>query len=546
MSYRKNKKDVLTDEKKLEKSASEEFINEKNTNPNGNKRIKTIAISIGTVLFVIVVVLSIVGIIYSMSTEAFLNRYFKKEFKKNGYSDLKIKVYGEVNVDYQEYNKLTINALTVKKDNKKATRVGIALSNSKKNMATGVTIDMTLNHLLNGLYLLNKKDTLKKATEICAKYIEQYGMSVFANKDDSNFKRLLDEIASIEGIKVSREGIEKSFKQETSAYTGVYYLLYDKNSAFIRYICTYDEQLAFNDKYPMDEKTYKYIASSYSNRQAINTMQYVYGDPYTYQKVYTVYSNTGEFISTYKSLSTLKSELNVELYDETGSTSTSSNKYSTNYTSGTNTQNTINSTVEDTNTTNNSTNQSASSNNGYSSGYNSSYNYRNSSNGYNYNYNDNEGSYNYEDNNESNGNQNEVDENAYKNWKMFLDIKTGLVFEYNGEYCLTTQVVNNTKCKYMSYTKDPRTEDVFYAQGYHLYFNGEKTTSHQYEYKDGEDLTVKIVAPYIVDIETGEVVEEDVVLYEKVYPAKETYQKSAPYGSARYVSFDVPTYWDLH
>lgn len=100
-------------------------------------------------------------------------------------------------------------------------------------------------------------------------------------------------------------------------------LLFDKNSPMVKYIAFYETTTKYNTNYPMDERTFNYFSKDYSHRNAINTMEYLYGPAYTVVNEYTVYkleegttdsveSFEKSKVGSYSTLEEIKENLNVE------------------------------------------------------------------------------------------------------------------------------------------------------------------------------------------------------------------------------------------
>ena len=90
--------------------------------------------------------------------------------------------------------------------------------------------------------------------------------------------------------------------------------MFEKGSALAKYVAFYTEGLQYNSRYPIDERTYKYLEKDYSNKSTLNAFEYVYGPAYTFIKQYEIYSisDSSKLIGSYNNLETAKNKLEVE------------------------------------------------------------------------------------------------------------------------------------------------------------------------------------------------------------------------------------------
>ncbi|MBR2703965.1 MAG: zinc ribbon domain-containing protein [Clostridia bacterium] len=157
----------------------------------------------------------------------------------------------------------------------------------------------------------------------------------------------------------------------------------------------------------------------------------------------------------------------------------------------------------------------------------------------------------YENGGSSNEDSNDSEPSSedYTNWKMYFHIDEGTIFPYDDDACVVSGgAANYSDFKYVSYKKNPNSGEpsAAYSEGYALYFNNEKDTTHRYEFTNGENLTIKIVAPYLIEKSTGNVIGENVVIYEKTLSAKDWYKKSKLLnaGPFREVTPGLKSIWD--
>ena len=201
---------------------------------------------------------------------------------------------------------------------------GILLVNKKENKVEGLTTNTVLSYLIKGIANSNTKETSPQIADICVKYIQNKGTDCFNNIESEDFKSLMKEIGDIVGIEKSRNFIKTEYaKVVSNANINLdYTLLFEKDSALIKYIAFYETSVEFNPKYPMSEKTYKLAFGDYSDKSSRQTLEYLYGPPYITVKKYNVYtintssSNEQEFedtkVGSYNTLEEAEEQLNVE------------------------------------------------------------------------------------------------------------------------------------------------------------------------------------------------------------------------------------------
>lgn len=250
-----------------------------------------------------------------MSNFGITNKYLTNNFKENGFDqfdDVDVKILAIKDIEYNNFNKVVLANTEITNDGIKISNTGLLLVNRKENIVDSFTINNNLIFILNGLNN-NTKQKSEDILEICANYIQNYGTDIFANIENDNFKSLIKNISNKMGIQQAREYAKSGFKKLNNGNLQ-YTLLFDKDSALVRYIAFYTDTLKYNSRYPIDERTYKYLSKDYSYRSTLNTFEYIYGPAYSMVKQYEVYSvsDNSKLIGAYQNLETAKTKLNVE------------------------------------------------------------------------------------------------------------------------------------------------------------------------------------------------------------------------------------------
>lgn len=276
----------------------------------------------------IVVLLAIGGIIGGVyyNNTVITDEFLTENFKQNGFEqfdNVNVTTLAVKDIIYNDFNKLVVANIDITNNGSKISRTGILLVNKKEKKVDSFTINNTLLYLLKGVANSNTEETSPKIAEICVKYIQDKGTDCF-NSTSDNFKNLVKDIGDIVGTEKSRDFIRTEYaKVASNANINLdYTILFEKNSALIKYIAFYETSVEFNPKYPMDEKTYKLAFGDYSDRSSRQALEYLYGPPYITVKKYDVYeigtesSNEQEFedtkVGSYETLEEAKEQLNVE------------------------------------------------------------------------------------------------------------------------------------------------------------------------------------------------------------------------------------------
>lgn len=327
--------ETALDDRFCSKCGNEIFEGDKFCGKCGNKlkkdkkhKIKNLII-IFSIIIVLVVVIVVTLYLYGKNIKignitiknpttefGITEKYLTKDLKEKGFEqfdDANVKILAITDIEYNNFNKLVLAKITATNNGIKLSNVGILLINRKNNIVDSFTINNNLIFLLNGL--CNNSNNAKDIAPICAKYIKNYGTEILSNNDNDNFKKLVKEISNIVDVKQARNYVKEEYQKN---YNGglQYNLLFEKDSALIKYIAFYTETLQYNSSYPIDERMYKYLAKDYSNRKNLNALEYAYGPAYTSVKQYEVWgfskNSDTKVVGTYKTLEAAKSKLNVE------------------------------------------------------------------------------------------------------------------------------------------------------------------------------------------------------------------------------------------
>lgn len=246
------------------------------------------------------------------------DEYLTNHFTQNGFDQFdSYKVHKIVDTDiaYQGYNKLVLTTVEIKNNGVTYQRAGLLLVNRQKDIVNGFTINNNIAYILYGI--CKEPCDHEKAVKICAKYISENGIEIFANNSEV---AMINELTDIISIRTARKYVEEYFKKEVTnkiEITTEYTLLYTKGTAVVSYIAFKETGLKFNSAYPIDERMYNYFKNSYSHRDTLNSLQYVYGNPYILKTEYS-YMKVGDSSvqGTRDSLNEIKKLLNVEELNE--------------------------------------------------------------------------------------------------------------------------------------------------------------------------------------------------------------------------------------
>lgn len=298
----------------------------------GNKVIRKTKIKIFIVIFAIIIsiVVGNLGILYFYGKDikvgkitinnpipnlGITNRYLTNNFKESGFDqfdDVDVKILAITDIEYNNFSKLVLANATTTLNGEKHSSVGLLLVNRKENIVDSFTINNNIIWILNGINS-NSRQNQKEVLEICAQYIQNYGTDFLENIEDDNFKKITKDISNIVGLEQARQYVKNGMTKNTNTNLE-YKILFEKGSALAKYVAFYTEGLQYNSRYPIDERTYKYLEKDYSNKSTLNAFEYVYGPAYTFIKQYEIYSisDSSKLIGSYNNLETAKNKLEVE------------------------------------------------------------------------------------------------------------------------------------------------------------------------------------------------------------------------------------------
>lgn len=245
------------------------------------------------------------------------DEWLTNKFKENGFDQFEyvnVKIIDIKDIDYNNFDKLILLKVTVKNNGTTETKVGIELANKKEDKIEGVTINNNLIWILSSLKNSNKNKS-EEVLDTCAKYIQAYGTKIFNDRENEIFGELTKEISNIIGIKKARECVNNEFMKLPNADSDCI-LLFEKESALVKYIAFYEEKLQFNPKWSISEQMYKYFLSSYKYKDTIATYKLIYGEPYVMVGQYVIADSSQNVVGTYKSLEFVKTQYNVEEYTD--------------------------------------------------------------------------------------------------------------------------------------------------------------------------------------------------------------------------------------
>lgn len=245
------------------------------------------------------------------------DEWLTNKFKENGFDQFEsvnVKIIDIKDIDYNNFDKLILLKVTVKNNGTTETKVGIELANKKEDKIEGVTINNNLIWILSSLKNSNKNKS-EEVLDTCSKYIQAYGTGIFNDRENEMFGELTKEISNIIGIKKARECVNNEFMKLPNADSDCI-LLFEKESALVKYIAFYEEKLQFNPKWSISEQMYKYFLSSYKYKDTIATYKLIYGEPYVMVGQYVIADSSQNVVGTYRSLEFVKTQYNVEEYTD--------------------------------------------------------------------------------------------------------------------------------------------------------------------------------------------------------------------------------------
>lgn len=290
-----------------------------------NFKIKKYQIAIAISIVILLSIGGTIGGVYYNNT-VITDEFLTENFKQNGFDQfdsVNITNLAVKNITYNDYNKLVVANIDMTNNGSKIPMTSILLVNKKENKVEGFKINLSLLYLLKGIANSNTAECPSKIAEICVKYIQNKGTDCFNNSSD-DFKNLVKEIGDIVGTEKSRNFIKMEYaKVASNANISLdYTILFEKNSALIKYIAFYETSVEFNSNYPMSEKTYKLAFGDYSDKSSRQTLEYLYGPPYVTVEKYNVYEINAEYtneqefedtkVGSYDTIEEAEEQLNVE------------------------------------------------------------------------------------------------------------------------------------------------------------------------------------------------------------------------------------------
>ena len=290
-----------------------------------NFKIKKYQIAIAISIVILLSIGGTIGGVYYNNT-VITDEFLTENFKQNGFDQfdsVNITTLAVKDITYNDYNKLVVANIDMTNNGSKIPMTSILLVNKKENKVEGFKINLSLLYLLKGIANSNTAECPSKIAEICVKYIQNKGTDCFNNSSD-DFKNLVKEIGDIVGTEKSRNFIKMEYaKVASNANISLdYTILFEKNSALIKYIAFYETSVEFNSNYPMSEKTYKLAFGDYSDKSSRQTLEYLYGPPYVTVEKYNVYEINAEYtneqefedtkVGSYDTIEEAEEQLNVE------------------------------------------------------------------------------------------------------------------------------------------------------------------------------------------------------------------------------------------
>lgn len=289
------------------------------------KKTKIKYIKISVIIVCIIAIFGVSGKIYydnTTITDEYIVKYLKEEKGFEQFDDVSIKILATEDIDYNNLNKLVINNMTISKNGNTFSQVGILLINRKNNQVESFTISNNLSYILNSLVFNSSK--AQEVARVSAKYIQNNGIEILNSSDTENFRNYIKEISNIIGVEEARKSVnEETLKLYKSNNMSVQVTnLFEKESAFVKYVAFYETKMEFNSSYPISESEYKLMEQYSSNSNGFfRSLQELYGPAYKLVNKYTVYetkkyTDEKEFeknkVGTYNSLDNARKKLNVD------------------------------------------------------------------------------------------------------------------------------------------------------------------------------------------------------------------------------------------
>lgn len=287
-------------------------------------KIKYIKISV--IIVCIIAIIGVSGKIYydnTTITDEYIVKYLKEEKGFEQFDDVSIKILATEDIDYNNLNKLVINNMTISKNGNTFSQVGILLINRKNNQVESSTISNNLSYILNSLVFNSSK--AQEVARVSAKYIQNNGIEMLNSSDTENFRNYIKEISNIIGVEKARKSVnEETLKLYKSNNMSVQPTnLFEKDSAFVKYIAFYETKMEFNSSYPMSESQYELMQQygGSNSKSSLRSLQELFGPAYKLVNKYTVYetkkyTDEKEFeknkVGTYNSLDNARKKLNVD------------------------------------------------------------------------------------------------------------------------------------------------------------------------------------------------------------------------------------------
>lgn len=274
----------------------------------------------------IIAIIGVSGKIYydnTTITDEYIVKYLKEEKGFEQFDDVSIKILATEDIDYNNLNKLVINNMTISKNGNTFSQVGILLINRKNNQVESSTISNNLSYILNSLVFNSSK--AQEVARVSAKYIQNNGIEILNSSDTENFRNYIKEISNIIGVEKARKSVnEETLKLYKSNNMSVQPTnLFEKDSAFVKYIAFYETKMEFNSSYPMSESQYELMQQygGSNSKSSLRSLQELFGPAYKLVNKYTVYetkkyTDEKEFeknkVGTYNSLDNARKKLNVD------------------------------------------------------------------------------------------------------------------------------------------------------------------------------------------------------------------------------------------
>ena len=292
-----------------------EFNDDKKQEENiQNHSSKNKKIFILPIIIIVILAIVIAVVFYLFFNKQITDEYLIQHVKQNGFEqfdDFNLKILAIKDIEYDNFDKLVLNRMTITDQGTKVNYVGILLVNRKEDNVMSFTTNNSFNYLLKGL-CNNRPNTVDTVATICAKYLQENGTEMFNNISSAQFKSLIKELSNIVPISESRNYVTAEMQNLNSSLNAT--LLFEKESAFVKYIAFYEQVSKYN--WPVAENIAQYYYKT--NRKTYYNLELIYGPAYTMVNQYTVYSTeTGDInnfkeVGSYTSLETARNKLNVD------------------------------------------------------------------------------------------------------------------------------------------------------------------------------------------------------------------------------------------